>query len=156
MGRKYIVTVENVAVAATQDLLQIKGATGKMLLVRRLKWANTDTALPTAQMIRTSVVYLPATVTDGSGGTTPTAKPIDPGDAAASFTAKANNTTNATTSGTAITLFADGSHVQAGFEKTFENPIPIGPSESLAFVLLAAPSASLHLDIVAEVEEIGG
>lgn len=155
MGRRYNVISENVAVAAIQDLAQILGATGKIVMIRRVKWANTDNALPTAQMLRTTCTYLPATVTNGSGGTTPTPAPIDQGDAAASFTAKTNNTVQATTSGTAVQKWASGDHIQAGLEKTFDPPIPVGPSESFVFSLITAPSSSVHLTTVVECEEIG-
>jgi hypothetical protein len=50
---------------------------------------------------------LPATVTNGSGGGAGTVKPLVPGDAAASATSRINDTTQATTSGTAVDLWDD-------------------------------------------------
>jgi hypothetical protein len=156
MSRIYSVTFENVTVTAAQDLLQVKGATGKMLRILR-RWVNSvDTTIPTAQMIRLRERFLPATVTDGSGGTSPTPVPHDPGDAAASFTAKANNTTQATSSGTAVVLYATGCHIYNGFDDIHDEPPVIGPSESYVFELLSTVSGTVHLSGGVEVEEIGG
>lgn len=54
--------------------------------------------------IRISIIRLPATVTSGSGGSAVTPSPLDSVTAAAGVAAEANNTTVATTSGTAVTL----------------------------------------------------
>lgn len=53
--------------------------------------------------IRLSIIRLPATVTVGSGGSAVAPVPLDDIDAAAGFTARCNDTTVATTSGTAET-----------------------------------------------------
>src|ERR1700732_1239418 len=116
MSRVYSVTFENVAVSAAQDLIQIKGATGKMLRILRRWVSAVDTTIPTGQMIRLRERFLPVTVTDGSAGSTPTPVKHDQGDAAASFTALANNTTQATTSGTAVVIYATGCHIFNGFD----------------------------------------
>lgn len=158
MARKYIVTFESVTVSAAQDLLQIKGASGKMLQVERLWVGATNTTLPTAQMLSIRARYLPVTVTDGSSGTTPTIVKADPGDAAASFTALANNTTKATTNGTATVLDEGGVHIYSGYDEMFPSSRmpPIGPSESLVFELLSTVSGTVALSGGAWVTEIGG
>lgn len=159
MPRQYRVTFggsTGVSVSQAQDLLQIKGASGKIVRVVKV-WAKaTDTTLPTAQMLQFRCRFLPATVTDGSGGSSPTPQKVDPGDAAASFTAKANNTTQATTSGTAVELHNWGEHVYSGADESFPDRPPVGPSESFTFELLSTPSGTLHLSGGALVEEIGG
>ncbi len=157
MGRQYYVPFEQVAVAAAQDLLQINGAAGKMLKILRVKWGCTDTTLATSQSVATRCRFLPATVTNGSGGTTPTISG-SPGNSAASFTALANNTTKATTSGTPVVTFESGDHLYNGFEKFWgkdESPV-VGPSEAFVFELLSTPSGTVHLSGGADVEEIGG
>lgn len=156
MPRTYRVTFEKVTVSAAQDLMQIKGASGKMLFIKR-QWVNAvkDTALPTAQMLTIRSRLLPSTVTDGSGGSSPTPRPVDPGDAAATFTAKANNTTQATTSGTAATVFEGGDHVYSGHEHTFDKPPIVPSSTSFVFELLDAPAAAVILSGGVEVEEVG-
>ncbi len=156
MPRAYSVTFEQVSVAAPQDLLQIKGASGKILRILRVWVGSTDTTIPTSQQIATRCRFLPATVTDGSGGSTPTPRPFDPGDAAASFTALANSTSKATTNGTATVLDEHGDHVYAGYDYMFPKPPVIGPSESFVFELLSTVSGTVHLSGGAVVEELGG
>ena len=156
MARVYEVLFESVLVAAPQDLLQIKGAAGKILKIKRQWAACTDTSLATAQMLSVRSRFLPATVTDGSGGSSPTPGPIDPGDAAASFTAKANSTTKATSSNPVTILEENGFHLYAGYAFPFPTPPPIGPSESFVFELLSTVSGTVHISGGVEVEEIGG
>jgi hypothetical protein len=156
MGRVYNVTFSGVAVAAAQDLVQIKGAAGKMVRVLRAWVAATDTTAPTAQQLQLRARLLPATVTDGSGGTAPTPAKVDPGDAAASLTALVNNTTKATTSGTAIVLEENGCHVFSGYDFAFPRPPVVGPGESFVFESLSTPSGTLHLSGGVTVEELGG
>jgi len=156
MARQYKVTFEGVAVSAAQDLVQINGAAGKMVRIIRAWVGATDTSLPTAQMLQTRCRYLPATVTNGSGGTSPTPAKTDPGDAAASFTALANNTTKATTNGTAVVWDERGDHIYSGVESSFPERPPIGPSESFVFELLSTVSGTVHLSGGVLVDEIGG
>ncbi len=158
MGRRYQVSTEGVAVSAAQDLAQIIGAAGKILRIRRVHVGATDTTEPTAQQLELRCRFLPATVTNGSGGTSPTPRLFDPGDAAASFTAKANNTTPATSSGTAVILEEWGCHIANGWTWIWpdaETPI-VGPSESFTFELLSTVTGTVHLSMSVSVEELGG
>lgn len=163
MPRIYTVSFEQVAVAAPQDLFQINGPSGSRLLrVKRAVLSATDTTLPTSQMLAIRARFLPATVTNGSVGTAPTPARTDPGDAAPSFTAYANNTTKATSSGTPVVLHEAGFHVYNGFDETFDydaNPVaspPIGPGEAWVLELLSTPSGTLHLSGTVWLEETGG
>jgi len=156
IGRVYTVVFEKVTVSAVQDLFQIKGAAGKILLIKECSVSSADSTLPTAQMMALRMRFLPATVTDGSGGSTPTPQKTDPGDAAASFTALANSTTPATTSGTAVKIREDGAHLYAGYSYSFAKPPIVGPSESFVFELITAPSANWVLSGTVTVEELGG
>ena len=115
MSRIYAVTFEQVTVSAAQDLFQIIGASGKVLRIIDVSLADIDTSEPTNQQLSLRCRLLPATVTNGSGGSAPTPQPFDPGDAAASFTAKANSTTKATTNGTASVIREDGCNIAAGY-----------------------------------------
>jgi hypothetical protein len=155
MPRQYKVTFEDVSVSAAQDLLQIKGAAGKMLRILRVWAGATDTTIPTSQMLKYRCRFLPVTVTDGSGGSTPTPQKVDNGDAAATFTALANNTSKATTNGTAATIEEGSAHVYSVYDQSFLRPPPVGPSQSLVFELLSTPSGTLHLSGGADVEEVG-
>ncbi len=156
MPRNYVVTFEGVAVTAVQDLIQLTGVAGKIIRPIRAWVKATDTTLPTAQMIQTRCRFLPATVTPGSGGTTPAIVKFDPGDAGASFTVLANNTAKATTNGTAAILEESGDHVFAGYDMTFAVRAPIGPSEAWVFELLSTVTGTVHLSGGVIVEEIGG
>lgn len=158
MPRQYTVVTENVAVAAAQDLAQIVGAAGKTLKIKRVHVGATDTTLVTAQGLRLRARFLPATVTNGSGGSAPVPQKQDPGDAAASFTALANNTTQATTTGTAVVLRNWGVHIFAGLDFSFpsgQEPV-VGPSESFTFELLSTVTGTVHLTMEVDVEEAGG
>lgn len=156
MPRQYSVVFEQVSVSAPQDLVQVVGAAGKSVKIKRVWWGATDTTLPTAQMMSTRCRFLPAVVVNGSGGTTPSFLPFDPGDAAASVTALVNNTTKATTSGTAVKLDEHGDHIYSGYDYTFPYPPTIGPTESFVFELLSTPAGTVHLSGGCVVEEQGG
>jgi hypothetical protein len=155
MARAYKVSIEQILVAAAQDLLQISGAAGKMLRVLAVRWSCTDTTLATAQQLATRCRVLPATVTNGAGGGTPNVSRMDPGDAAASFTALANNTGKATTSGTPQVVLESGDYLNAGLDHPFPKPPPVGPTSAFVFELLSVPSGTVHLSAEALVEEIG-
>jgi len=156
MPRTYIVSVEGITVTTVRDLLQIKGAAGKLLRIVRWKWVSFDPTLNTAQMIPTRCRFLPATVTDGSAGSTATPRPVDPGDAAASFTCLTNNTTQASSSGTATIVDEDSRHLYNGYEQQGTAVPLIGPGQSFTFETLQATTGSPKLSWLAEVEESGG
>src|SRR5581483_6587032 len=141
MARTYAVTFEKVSISATQDLFQINGASGKMLRIKRIAVSSVDATPPTAGMLALRCSLLTATVTNGSGGSSPTPRPLDLGDAAASFTAKANNTTPATTNGTKTTIEENGCHLYAGFDYSLPVPPVVGPSEAFVFELITTPNS---------------
>lgn len=155
MPRTYTVTFENVLVSAAQDLISLKGSTGKTCKLKRAWLGATDTTLQTAQGLRIRFRYFPATMTQGSGGSTPTPNPVDPGDAAASFTAHANDTSQATTSGTAVSVASQGVHNYGGLDFTFANPPVFGLNEGVSFELLSTVSGTCHFSGGVEVEETG-
>lgn len=158
MGRKYRVTFVGVAVSAAQDLVQITGATGKMMRILRHWVGCTDTSVATGQMISLRARFLPATVTVGAAGTTGiTPSKNDPGDAAcSSSTCATNNTTQATTSGTAIITYSNGCHLYQGDNWRYDEPPVVGPSEGFVFELLSTVSGTVHLSGGVEIEEFLG
>lgn len=156
MPRLYTVQFQNVSVAAAQDLFQILGAAGKMLRVIRVEVSNTDTSLATSQMLSFSGVFLPATVTTGSGGSAATPQKVDPGDAQPSFTAMVNNTTPATTSGSAAIVWSGAQHIYNGLDETFQHPVLVGPGEGFLLKLLSTVSGTVHLSGTIWCEELGG
>lgn len=158
MPRIYTVSFVGVAVSAAQDLIQITGATGKMIKILRLVLGCIDTSVATGQMLSLRGRFLPATVTIGSGGTTGiTPSKRDIGDAAcSSATCATNNTVKATTNGTAVIQYANGCHLFQGENFRFDNPPLVGPSEAWVFELLSTVSGTVNLSCLLELSEEGG
>lgn len=146
---------ENVLVAAVQDLVSLKGSSGKTCRVLRVWVGATDTTLQTAQSLRLNVKYSNATITLGSGGTVPTPTMVDPGDTAAAYTAHVNDTTQATTSGAFTKIVSQGVHNYAGWDWPFKTPPVFGLNEGIVFELLSTVSGTCHFSGGAEVEETG-
>jgi hypothetical protein len=155
MARIYQVTFEGVLISQPQDLVQINGASGKILRILRRWVGATDTPLPGSQMLQLRERFLPAIVTNGNGTSVTPAK-RDPGDANASFAAFVNSTGKATTSATAVVLNEIGTHVYNGYDEPYLNPPPIGASEAYVWELMSTVNGTLHLSGGVEVEEIGG
>lgn len=88
-----------------QDLIEILPADDKPVRLRGWSIGQTSEVADAAEEgLRVSVIRLPATVTSGSGGSSPAVSPLDSADAACGATIEVNNTTVATTSSTAVTL----------------------------------------------------
>lgn len=155
MGRVYTVSFDNVAVSAVQDLFSFKGSSGKTCKLKRVIVGMTDTSLQTAQGLRIRCRYFPATMTQGSGGATPTPQPVDPGDAAAGFTAHTNDTSQATSSGSAVNIPCTGVHNYAGLDLSFPDPQVFGLNEGVTVELQSTVSGTCHFSGTAWVEETG-
>ena len=90
---------------ADTDYVYLAPADDKPIKLRGFKIGNrTEVGDTMEEGLRISIIRLPATVTVGSGGSAPTPTPMDSADVAAGFTARVNDTTVATTSGTAVTV----------------------------------------------------
>jgi hypothetical protein len=155
MPRTYRVTFEDVSVSAAQDLVLVVGATGKLVRIIKAWVGEGSTTAPTDQQLKLRCRYLPATVTNGSGGGAGALAKLDQGDAAASITARINDTTKATTSGTAVVLDEAGVNVKAGYETYFTQRPTVPASTAFVFELLSTPSGTLKLSGGVEVEEMG-
>lgn len=155
MARRYIVSFEQVTVTAAQDFVTIIGGTGKACRIIRQWWGCTDTVLATGQNLSVRGRLLPATVSAGSGGSTPTPRPLDGGDAAAVFTAHTNDTSKTTSSGTVRILEENGSHLFAGYALSYPAPPIVEPTAAYVFELLSTVSGSITISGGVEVEELG-
>lgn len=158
MPRNYEVTFSAVTVAAAQDLVQVNSpSAGRIFRVKRMWVACGDTSLATGQGLKLRARYLPATLTVGSGGTTGiTPSKKDQTDTACSSTTCAtNNTTPATTSGTAVVLWAGATHLYAPFEWRFDDPIYVNPATGFVFELLSTVSGTVTLSGGVDFEELG-
>src|SRR5437899_2052791 len=103
LERVYSIVFENVTVAAVQDLFYVKASATNGLALRRAS-LSAGGVIASAE-IRLRLKRLPATVTVGSAGTAPTIQKVQSRlGVAALSAARANDTTQATTSGTAVNL----------------------------------------------------
>lgn len=116
-GRLYTVAFQAVAISAKQDIFYIKPAADKPCVIEAIYLSNVgvgaDAGDAQEELLDVQLLYIPATVTAGTGGTAPTPRSLLVGDAAAGFTARVNDvTTVATTTGTRYPLHADGWNVR--------------------------------------------
>lgn len=115
MSRFYTTPYTGTLTAAGGDTDLVEALAGDDRPVRLRGWIIgqiSEVGDTAEEGLRISIIRLPATVTSGSGGSAVTPAPIDSADAAAGFTAEANNTTVATTSGTAVTLAEMGWNIR--------------------------------------------
>jgi hypothetical protein len=141
--RLYTVSFADVAITAAQDLFGILCTANMAIKIHCIELGQRTLATWEAKNVK--LVRNPATATVGSGGAAATPRPFNPGDAAATATARVNDTTNQTTSGTQAILMAREWEFLNGF---FWLPAPeqrpiIKPSEGVALRLDTAPSASM-------------
>jgi hypothetical protein len=107
MGRIYTVSYQGTYSnsGGDTDLLEVLPADDKPVKLRGFLISQTSEVGDAAEEgVRISILRLPATVTSGSGGSAVTPAPMDSADAAAGAACECNNTTVATTSGSAVTL----------------------------------------------------
>jgi hypothetical protein len=119
LGRVYTFTFVGVGIAAQQDLFYIKPAADKIVVVEAVYLSNVGIAADAGdaqeELWDLEILRLPATVTVGSGGSasgTGSLNAVAGNDATAGFTARSNDTTKATTSGTLRVLHADGWNIR--------------------------------------------
>jgi hypothetical protein len=154
MARVYTVQFNNVSISAAQDLFGIY--CGANMAVKLWEFQLSADASTSAAELRLLIKRLPVTVTSGSGGTAPTPGAILSSDAAATFTARANDTTRATTSGTAVNLFAASINVLNGWQflPPPEYRPSFKPSEACIIGMEVAPGAATVFDGYCVVEEL--
>jgi hypothetical protein len=142
--RVYVANFENVTVAAVQDVLSLRAAGAQGAELHHIMLSAG--AVTAAAEIRLRLRRLPATVTAGSGGTAPTISAIDSGDTkTATCVVRANDTTQATTSGTAAVLLAWQWNVLGFFEHlpAPEDREKIQPGEALVLDIPGAPASTV-------------
>ena len=153
--RVYTANFENVTIAAVQDVISLRaaGAANGAELHHIVLSAGAVTA---AAEIRLRLKRLPATVTAGSGGSAPTISAVDSGDTkTATVVIRANDTTQATTSGTAAILCTWQWNVLGFFEHL---PAPedrenIQPGEALVLDIPGTPASTVVSGFVKWLEE---
>jgi|SRR5580765_3137724 len=112
IGRLYSVVFTAVSVAAQQDFFYIKPAADKICIIEAVylgaSGGAADAGDAQEELYDVELIYLPATVTAPTSGTTTTPSPVAINDTAAGFTAICNGTGKASTSGTAVVRHPDG------------------------------------------------
>jgi hypothetical protein len=141
-GRTYTIPFRGVSVSAVQDLCAAYA--GANMAIEVISLTLGQISLTTVESLDISVKRLPATVTTGSGGTAPTPVPDAGTDAAATFTARVNDTSQATTSGTAVYPHVDVYNEVNGYQWIFPQGARPNckPNEALIFSLDTAPGAA--------------
>ena len=138
--RLYSVSFSAVSLAATQDLFSLTSTAGMAFRLRRIELGQTNVSSWTAFQLQ--LKRLSGTLTVGSGGTAPTPQKFNFGDAAATVTARANDTTIYTATTSSI-LFSRGWELLNGFfwaPTTSMEEVIIAPSQALALTLVGTPT----------------
>jgi hypothetical protein len=153
-GRTYNIIFRAVGVTAVQDLCAAyAGASMALEVVSITLGQITQTSVENLQI---SVKRLTATVTPGSSGNSFTPSLDTDTDAAATFTARINDTTIATTSGSTAYLHADVDNLVNGYQWIFpeRNRPTCKLSGALIFSLDSAPAASRTMTGSMKVREL--
>lgn len=160
LGRCYSVGFVAISVAAQQDLFYIKPAADKICIIESIYVAasggSADAGDAQEELYDVELLYLPATVTAGSGGTILTPAPIAVNDAAAGFAASVNNTTKATTTGTIINRHPDGmnSRIPYVYAPPAEHRDVVANAAAIVFRLNTTPADAILLSGDMRVREL--
>lgn len=145
MPRVYTVSMDNVAVAATQDLFTLLCSSTVPIEIHSVNMSQKSLTAWEAKDI--TFKRVPATVTV-TGGTSVTPRPMTPNDTASVVTSTINNTTVATSGGTIVTLLADEFNFLNGFYWSpagQDDRMIIAPSQAFCIRLGTAPSGSMNV-----------
>lgn len=161
VGRVYAVEFHAVSVSAQQDFFYIKPAADKICLLEAVYLSNVgggaDAGDAQEELYRIEVRRVPATVTVGSGGSSVSApNPLVTNDTAASFTARINDTTPATSSGTILNLHSDGMNVRVPYVwiPPQEHPYVVANAQAIVVTLLTTPADAVTMNGTAIVREL--
>lgn len=149
LGRAYATEFHNVGITAQQDLFYIKPAADKICAIEAVYLSNVGGAADAGdtqeELWRVEMIRLPATVTVGSGGNSMTANPLSTNDTAAGFTGRINDTTVATTSGTALNVHSDGWNVRIPYVylPPPEHRVLVANAQAIVFRLVSTPADSV-------------
>lgn len=159
-SRIYTVAYQGTLTAAggDADLFELTPADDKPIRLRGLILSQfSEIQEAQEESLRISIIRLPATVTSGNGSAV-TPQPLNSITTAAGFTAKANGSTVATTTGTAATLEEFAWNVRiTPLERWWPDPA-FAPSVRQDSVLVvrcqSTPADDISIAITAYVEEI--
>jgi len=153
-GRTYNVVFRGVSVSAAQDLCSAYAGASMALEVISVTLGQVTAS--TVEALALSVKRLTATVSAGSAGSAFTPNLDTDTDAAATFTARINDTSIATTSGSTAYLHVDVFNLVNGYQWIF--PERARPScklsEALIFSLDSAPGGARTMSGSMKVREL--
>jgi hypothetical protein len=154
MGRIYSVEFEAQAVTAQVDFFELTAADDLGLAIIGMEISqSSDVGDAAEEILRYRVIR--GAATSGSGGAAPTPVRLDPGDAAASFTAETLNTTIAS-AGTPVNLHSDTFNVRTGLQLWLPPEAYWKTNQTAALLvvrLMAAPADSLTMSGTLYVKE---
>ncbi len=145
----YTIPMISQAITAAVTLIQINNTATRLLVL--LGARITNEASESSEQLGVQILK----VTTAGTGTSTTPVPVEPNQGAAGF----NSTTDHTAEGTASTVqWSDSFNLVGGgwiYMPVPEARIWVAPSARLAIKLATAPGASVNLNAVAEVGEVG-
>lgn len=150
----FTVAISDVTVTAVQDVFHLKASANDPIVILALELEQKG--LVASEALNVKFKRQITTVTQGSGGSTPTPAPLAGGSASSGVTAHANDTTQAS-AGTITTLFGKTFQLLNGLVWI---PVPevrpiIRPGTGFIVDLATAPSASMKLSGWIAYEEAG-
>lgn len=155
MNRVYTVEFEGTAVTAAVDLFELRPADDKPIIVHAMYLSqSTELGDAAEEVLRYRVIR--GNTTTGTGGTSPTPRPVNDVSAAAGFAADVLNTTAATV-GTEIVLHSGGWNIRMPEQLVLTPECRWVTRESAGFLvvrLMAAPADSITMSGVLYVEEV--
>ena len=158
MGRVYTVPLQLTAVTGQIDLFDLAPADDKPIRLLAV-YINQSTELGDSQEEQLGIQYIRGFATVGSGGSSVTPTPLDPGDAAASFTARTGDTTIAVVGGGSTThLHADTWNVRGPYVYLVPPEMRMVCSQGQTRLVVrttGAPADSITISATAYIEEIG-
>lgn len=160
MSRIYTVSYQGTITNAggNADWLNFTPADDKPIKLRGLVIGQVSEVGDTAEEnLRFSIMRYPATLSAGSGGSAVTPVPVDDLDVAAGFTARANDTTPMSTSGTAATLLEGAwNERNTPYEMWWPDPEfapKVRQASGLAILMQTTPADDFSITITAYIEE---
>ena len=157
MGRRYTASFNRVSVSVVQDLFEILAAADIPFALEQLDITqDSDAGDAQSEQLTVTVRRVTGAPTSGSGGSTPTPRPLDQGDAAFGGTTEANNTTQLS-GGTNVVLHTEAFNVMAGLHLVFPpDRMPVFRGQTRMLIALeAAPADALTMSGTATLQEIG-
>lgn len=171
MGRMYTIPVIARVISAANppiDLLSIKAADAQPFRVHKIKVTQiTESGDAASEMIRLELTQRTGSISEGTGGSTVTPNPENPGDVVFGGIVRTDDTTQAS-GGTAVTRGVGSFHVATGaewiylpVEEKWFQPGDGAAAESMAIIELFGGESSddlkddITVDVEVEIEEWG-